>query len=180
MRSAQVSDTTRTPTPRDQRHVAVLALLSLLALAFVGYLQMFVPSAFAPRVYVRWKSGVDDRARTENEQRLKLLAGEHYEGMTWAYDLADTSPDAIGAIVGDRSVDDTGNIDRSRLTIIDITRVGPTRIHGGLSLWRDASFVPWVTRLAFSFLLLSALWLATTGWPSRILRDATEPPLTRS
>jgi hypothetical protein len=139
---------------------------SILVLAFIGYLNVFVPPVFAPRVYVRWEAGISDTVRAQRERELKLRAGERYEGMTWAYDLADPSPEGIGAIVAHGSVEDTGNIDRSRLTVTDDTRVGRTRLHGGLSVLRDAPVVPWVTRLASSFLLLSCLWLGTTGRPA--------------
>jgi hypothetical protein len=160
MRCVEVRDVSR-----DRRQVGALALSSILVLAFIGYLNVFVPPVFAPRVYVRWKAGVSDTVRAEHERELKLMAGERYEGPTWAYDLADPSSKNIGAIVAHSSVDDTGNIDRSRLVVTDTTRVGRTRLHGGLSVLRDAPVVPWLTRLASSFLILSVLWLGTTGRP---------------
>jgi hypothetical protein len=164
------------PTPRDRRQVGTLALSSILVLAFIGYLDVFVPPAFAPRVYVRWKAGVSDAARAQNERELTLLAGEPYDATTWSYDLGDPSRHAIGALVAHGSVEDTGNIDRLRLTVADDTRVGRTRIHGGLSLWRDAPIVLWLTRLASSFLVLSSLWLGTTGRSlRRRLRDLAAP-----
>ena len=141
---------------------------------------MFVPPAFAPRVYVRWKAGVSETMRTGIERELKLLAGEPYDATTWSYDLGDPSRHAIGALVAHGSVDDTGNIDRERLTVADNARVGRTRIHGGLSLWRDAPVVPWLTRLASSFLVLSSLWLGTTGRRlGRRFSDLTPPLTTR-
>jgi hypothetical protein len=156
---------TRTPSPtrRDCWHVAALALASIVVLAAVGCLKVFVGPGFAPRVYVRWVEGISDTARAGNEQQLKLLKGEPLEGTTWAYDLVDPSPQRIRAIVAHPLVADTGNIDRSRLTISDDTRVGTTRIRGGLSRWRDAPLIPWLTRLASASLVLSVLWLATTG-----------------
>jgi len=148
---------------RDRRQVGALALASMLVLACIGYLDLFVAPAFAPRVYVRWNAGVGDTERAQDERQLKLLAGEPYEGTTWVYDLADSSPQAISAIVAHPSVADTGNIDRQRMTVIDATRFGRTRIHGGLSLWRDSFLIAWMTRLASSFLLLSGLWLGATA-----------------
>jgi hypothetical protein len=167
------------PTVRDRRQVGALALSSILALAFIGCLHVFVPPAFAPRVYVQWKPGVDETARVQNERELKLLAGEPYDATTWSYDLGDSSRQAIGAIVAHGSVEDTGNIDRQRLTVADSSRVGRTRIHGGFSVWRDASVVWWLTRLASAFLVLSSVWLLTTG-PSlgRRFSDPTTPPST--
>jgi hypothetical protein len=151
---------------RDRRQVGALALTSILALAFIGYLNVFVPPVFAPRVYVRWKAGVSDTIRAQHERELRLQAGEPYEGTTWAYDLVDPSSQNIGAIVAHGAVEDTGNIDRSRLIVADDTRVGRTRLHGGLSVLRDSPVVPWLARLASSFLLLSCLWLGTTGRPA--------------
>src|SRR5262249_6725346 len=104
---------------------------------------------------------------------------ESYDATTWSYDLGDPSRQAISALVAHRSVEDTGNIDRARLTVTDDTRVGKTRIHGGLSLWRDAPAVSWLTRLASSFLVLSSLWLVTTGRsPGWTFSDRTPPPPT--
>jgi hypothetical protein len=154
---------------RDRRHVIVLAAMSALLLAILGVLQLFVPPALAPRVNVRWVPGLSDAVRAERERDLKLLAGEHLEETTWSYDLADPSPQAVEAIVKNASVEDTGHIDRSLGIVSADAPAGSTRIHGGLSTWRDAPVVPWLRRLASFFLGLSALWLATTG---RRLRQA--------
>ena len=167
------------PAFRERRQVGALALSSILVLAFIGCLHVFVPPAFAPRVYVRWKAGVSETARTQMERELKLLAGEPYDATTWSYDLGDPSRQAIGALVAHGSVEDTGNIDRVRLTVTDDTRVGTTRVHGGLSLWRDAPVVSWLTRLASSFLVLSSVWLVTTGRSlGRRFSDRTKPAAT--
>jgi hypothetical protein len=171
---------TASPAVRDRRQVGALALSSILVLAFIGYLHVFVPPAFAPRVYVRWKPGVSETARARDERELKLLAGEPYDATTWSYDLGDSSRQAIGALVAHVAVEDTGNIDRQRLTVADKTRVGRTRVRGGFSVWRDAPVVPWLTRLAFSFLALSSLWLATTArHRGRQFSDPTSGPTTR-
>jgi hypothetical protein len=175
-----VSPVIEPPTVRDRRQVGALALSSILVLAFIGYLHVFVPPAFAPRVYVKWKASASETVRTQIERELKLLAGEPYDATTWSYDLGDSSRQAIAALVAHGSVEDTGNIDRVRMTVADNARVGRTRIHGGLSLWRDARAVPWLTRLASSFLVLSSLWLATTGRSlGRWLSDRTPAPTTR-
>jgi len=158
---------------RDLRQVAALALSSILVLAFMAYLEMFVPSALAPRVYVRWKADVSEAARGQSERELKLVAGEHSEGTTWAYDLTDDSPQAIRALVRHRFVEDTGNIDREHLTVVDDSRVGRTRIHGGLSVLRHSLVATWLNRLAYSFLFLCGLWFVTTG---RRINELTASP----
>ena len=167
MKSTQlISNSTSSPTRRESRQVGMLALTSALALAVIGLLDMFVPPSIAPRVNIRWVEGVNDSARSDIERQLKLLAGQHIEATTWAYDLGDPSPEAIEAIVTHASVADTHHIDRSRRSLASDAPLGSTRIRGGLSRWRDAATVPWLTRFAFSVLIVSGFWLATTGRPA--------------
>ena len=154
------------PTRQDYRRVVALAMTSALALAAIACLYLFVPPSLAPRVNIRWADEVSDTARTEIERQLELAVGEHVEGTTWAYDLADPSSQAIAAIVTHPFVADTHHIDRARRIVSDETRLGTTRIRGGLSLWRDGPIVPWLGRLAASFLVVSGLWFATTGRPA--------------
>jgi hypothetical protein len=152
------------PTPRDRRHVVIVASTTTLVLALIGSLNLFSAPSFAPRVHVRWVPGLSDIARAEHERQLKLVAGEHLEGETWAYDLADSSSPGVQAIVGDRSVADTNDIDRARGTVSVDAPNGTTRIGSdALGPLREAPFVPWLTRFAFSLLGLSGLWLLTTG-----------------
>jgi hypothetical protein len=157
---------TPSATRRDCRQVGMLAVISALTLAAIGFLDMFVPPSVAPRVNIRWADGVSESARVDVEHQLKLVAGEHIEATTWAYDLADPSREAIEAIVTHPSVADTHHIDRSRRTLSSDAPLGSTRIRGGLSRWRDAATVPWLTRFASSVLIVSGLWLATTGRPA--------------
>jgi hypothetical protein len=143
--------------------VGVLAVISLFFFVAALYVSLFVPPAFAPRVYIRWVDGTSDATRTAAEQQLRLVEGERADGMTWGYDLVDPSEREIRAIIAEPAVADTGNIDRERVVVADVTRVGRTRVRGGLSLWRDAPFVPWVTRFAAASFVLCAIWLATSG-----------------
>ena len=153
----------RVSDQRDCRYVGILALTSALTLAAIGLLDAFVPPSLAPRVNIRWVDGLSDVARIEIEGQLHLVAGEHGEETTWAYDLADPSQQAIAAIVTHASVADTHYIDRSRRTVSADAPAGRTRIRGGLSRWRDVATAPWVTRFASSVLIVAGLWLATTG-----------------
>jgi hypothetical protein len=107
--------------------------------------------------------GTTDATRAATEQQLKLIEGEHVDGATWAYDLVDASEREIREIIANAAVADTGNIDRDRVTVADVTRTGRTRIRGGLSRWRESAALPWIMRFAAASLALSALWLATAG-----------------
>ena len=152
------------PTPRDRRHVVIVASMTTVILALIGSLNLFSAPSFAPRVHVRWVPGLSEIARVEHERQLKLVAGEHIEGETWAYDLADSSSPGVQAIVDDPSVADTDDIDRARGTVSVDAPNGATRIgNDALGPLREAPFVPWLTRFAFSLLGLSGLWLLTTG-----------------
>ena len=155
------------PTREDRRHVGVVALVSLLGLAMIACLSLFVSPAYAPRVNVRWAEGVDERTRQDGERALNLLAGAHVDGRTWAYDLGDASPEAIAAVIAHPSVEDTHYIDRSRRVVSAEAPQGTTRVRGGLSLLREAALVPWVGRLAWCVLLVSALWFVSTGQLAR-------------
>ena len=149
--------------PSDVRRVRALALGSLTTLALVGGLYFLVPTAFAPRVTIRWVDDVEDAERKQLQNQLKLAAAERIDGSTWSYDLTEPSRPAIEAIVTSPRVADTHYIDRARRELDAAAPSGTTRIRGGLSLGRESPLVPWAARLSSSFLLLSAIWLATAG-----------------
>ena len=162
------------PTRGDYRRVWALALVSVVVLAGVGLLRVFVPPAFGPRVNIRWADDVDDAARVDLEWLLKLLAGEQREGTTWLYDLGDPTPSGIKELIAHPSVADTFHIDRKLGTVSKDAPQGTTRIaHGRLSMWRDSPLFNWLTRLSLSVLAVSALWLAMTGRAAR--KSATLP-----
>jgi hypothetical protein len=64
-------------------------------------------------MHVRWQPSVDAAARSNLEARFHLLDGERLEADTWRYDLVDTDPENIRAIVDDANVADTHDLDRS-------------------------------------------------------------------
>jgi hypothetical protein len=172
-RTEDVGPVNGPPARQDRRGVCLVALASLLALALVWCLPLVVPPAFAPRVNVRWAEGVDEAARTNGERELTLLAGAQLDGRTWAYDLGDASPQAVAVVVAHPSVEDTHYIDRGRRVVAADAPQGTTRVRGGLSLVREAVLAPWVSRFAWSVLIVSALWLATAG---RSVPNGTAPP----
>src|SRR5690606_37846420 len=67
-------------------------------------------------VRVRWTQDVDDAQRRELADRHGLLdespAGPP-EDRTWAYRLADGSPENVRSLIADPQVEDTHGIDRS-------------------------------------------------------------------
>lgn len=151
------------PAHRDAAPILALAIASAAVLAGAVSLRLFVSPALAPRVNVRWTDTVSEPARAALERELMLLAGERIEGPTWAYDLGDPSARGIDALVTHPSIADTHHIDREERRVSADAPAGRTRIRGGLSVWRDSPSVLWVVRLSFAVLMISALWLATTG-----------------
>lgn len=72
-----------------------------------------------PHVNVRWADGLPDDTRAQLEGAHGLVKGEHREGTTWVYEIADASPRNIEALVKNPRVLDTHGIDRAayRLTV---------------------------------------------------------------
>ena len=160
-------------TALDRRLIRGLAAASLLALVGLALLRVFAPPVIAPRVNVRWAPGVSASARTALEERFRLFVGELREGTTWAYDMGDPSPSAVGALIRHPAVEDTSRVYR-RLGIVafDAPR-GTTRLRGGvLSALRDSPMFEWLTLFCSAALLSSTMWLALT---SRVARQVTRP-----
>ena len=66
-----------------------------------------------PHVNVRWADSVSADTRGELERAHGLVRGEHREGTTWTYELADISARNIEGLVRDPRVLDTHGIDRA-------------------------------------------------------------------
>jgi hypothetical protein len=66
-----------------------------------------------PHVNVRWADTMTEETRLELERTHGLVGGEHREGTTWTYELADTSTRNLEALVRDPRVLDTHGIDRT-------------------------------------------------------------------
>ena len=164
----------RTSAAADHRRIRRLAAGSLVVLAGIGALYLLVPPSVAPRVNVRWADGVGDTERVAHESRLRLMAGERREGSTWAYDLGDPSWRGVRALIAEPAVADTHYLNRRFGVVSRDAPAGTTRItQGALSAWRDSAVAAWMARLAFSLLIVSGLWLATSG---RSVRSPHRPP----
>ena len=132
-----------------------------------GSIHLWVPSALAPRVNVRWAPPVEEFERRNVERTLGLLDGEQVDGTTWAYDLGDPSRSAVEALVTHPLVEDTHHIDRAKREVSADAPAGRTRIRGGLSLVHDSMLLGWVERTSFAVLLVSIAWLMASGRQDR-------------
>ena len=72
-------------------------------------------------VGVRWGDEVSDADRGGLERKYDLHAGKRSEGRTWQYVLRDTSSSNVKALLEDRAVEDTNQIDRSSATPLNPT-----------------------------------------------------------
>jgi hypothetical protein len=95
--------------------VAATGLLA--ALAILNTRISPPPSDAAPLIRVRWAPSVDETQRLSRESALRLRRGPEHADRTWTYELQDTTPENIRALVTDSAVEDTDGIDRRRFRI---------------------------------------------------------------
>jgi hypothetical protein len=137
------------------------------------------PFGFAPpqprsRIAIRWAASVDDGARAAVAERLGLLDGvppDYAESRTWSYAITDTSREALGRIVGDPAVEDTGGIERGALVLSDPepwwSRAGrlfpPLRVRVFPEFWQPANASALLYNLCWGLPLLAAAFLVGRG-----------------
>ena len=92
------------------RVAAVFALVTSLAWAILSLAWPKTPV----HVHVRWKPGVTEAQRVELERRFQLTDSQPGDGVTWEYQLVDSSSANIRAIVQNERVDDTAHLNRIR------------------------------------------------------------------
>ena len=149
-----------TPSRRDIRHVSRLAVACLVLLIVAIATRTFVSPTAAPRVHVRWAPAVSDEGRTAAERRFGLVGGAQSDGRTWAYDLVDTSPANVRALVDDPAVEDTHDIDRSAGTVAPTAPPGSIHVGDGIHRLRDPRLWTWTAAASATTLVVAALWLA--------------------
>ena len=94
--------------------VTALKELGIGCLCLAGLLALVreVTWEYAPSIHVQWKVGLpaDERAALEN--RFQLVLDQQTGANDWAYDLLDTSPANIQALIEHPAVADTMDLDR--------------------------------------------------------------------
>ena len=118
-------------------HRLLVTGILCLALAAAAYASLQVMRGPQPIfVHVRWAPDVDDAAREAGERRYSLSQGEPLEGRTWGYTLNDLSTPNIKALVSDRAVEDTQDIDRTTFLASPAAERRPyTASFMAVSLW---------------------------------------------
>src|SRR6185295_17870547 len=103
------------PTRQISGAILIWTLVSIsLSIAFDLRSRASLP---APRIHVRWTSGLDDVERVALERKFHLADGEFLEQRTWAYRLTDHGRANVAALVEERHVEDTYGIDRHSLQV---------------------------------------------------------------
>ena len=128
---------------RPAARIATALLIGVVAAVGATYYLTYEP---APSIRVRWRPDVTPAAREELERAFLLVGRVAHEGSTrvFQYDLLDTSPRNIEALVTHPEVEDTDEIDRRNYVI---RADGP---YGGRWMW-VAHRVPLVRRIAPAF-----------------------------
>jgi hypothetical protein len=159
-----ITAVSRSFTPIRRLHYLLLAAAGLLAVLAVLNIRVSAPPpAGAPLIRVRWAPPVADAEQAARESAFRLRRGDPHADRTWNYDLLDTSPANIEALVTDPAVEDTDGIDRRRfrielppVTIAErLTTAYPAleRMAGrGLEKWLSVENA-WPAVLAFAWLV---------------------------
>jgi hypothetical protein len=143
-----------------------MAALAAAAAAFI--LPIAARAAAGPRgavVHVRWAASLDASARQQLEARFRLVDAEDLGQSTWRYDLLDPTSGNIRDLVGDRAVEDTHHIDRSRFRLADTQR---TARRGYFA--HGTAVVTAADRLAIALAIVAALLALYVRVEDRILR----------
>lgn len=110
----------------------------------------------APLIHVRWAAAVDDRTRTELQQRFALTGAQHDSGRTWFYFLTAPNTSNIRALVTSSAVEDTHHLDRLAFRVSAAAeRRGPYISDGSVPRWLPNALL----ELAIG-LLVAAAWAA--------------------
>ncbi len=157
----------RALTSSHRLRVAAFIAASVLILVAAIALRASTPLPFAPRVRVRWNATLDADQRAALERQFRLFMGESHDHTTWEYDLVDSSPALVAALVAHPDVADTHYLDRST------GRIAPDAPAGSIRL-RGRPIAAFVHSIAFNLVLLfwtfsiivSGVWLASGADPS--------------
>ena len=94
------------------RTAAAISGAALLGLASAYYFT-YEP---APEIGILWRSDLSAERRAELERRFRLVNRKPSEDR-FSYDLLDTRPENVEALVGERDIEDTDRVDREGVTI---------------------------------------------------------------
>jgi hypothetical protein len=132
--------------------VLLAAILPLAARALAG-----------PRgaiVHVRWDASLPATERTALETRHRLADGQRLDAVTFQYDLLDTSPENIRALVAEPAADDTHHLDRPNAALDAAASRTARRLRFGST---GAMLVTVLDRLAIASAAIAVLLLLVSA-----------------
>lgn len=95
----------------DRMRSAARVFGAVVAINAIWFGTKALTSSPAPAVHVVWQPWVDATERRQLETQFSLVNGVHVVDQNYGYDLLDSRPDNIAALVKHRAVVDTGDID---------------------------------------------------------------------
>lgn len=110
---------TRTPAVPFHRRRRARRLWIAIGALLAAVLALVRVTVIEPPITVRWRADLSAADRDAAERRYRLRNAELVEGTTWRYDVGDRSEENLAALVRDPAVEDTGHLDRVRLTLPD-------------------------------------------------------------
>ena len=114
-------------TTKRARVLVIVGVVGLVSMR-VAYDLTYEP---APAVRVEWRKGIADWRRKWFEIEYRLEDPQAPHGMSYAYVLFDTRPSNIRALVTNRWVAGTGDIDRTKFEVPWVT-------------WQETSEFTWI------------------------------------
>ncbi len=102
---------------RRTHHLVGRAALALLVMNVVWFGTKTLTTTPAPAIHVGWRAGLSAAERESRERRYLLVNPEQLRETWWAYDLLETSPENIRALVTDPAVVDTQELDQLGMRI---------------------------------------------------------------
>ena len=138
----------------------VVAASVLLAFG-VAYYLTYEPSV---RIGVRWRDGVTEERRGELERRFRLVNGVS-TGTSFRYDLLDTRPTNIEALIKDPNAEDTESVSRTLF-------VAPPDIEYGQSWMWIAHRIPGLRAPGVVEAIVMTCVIALVGGVGRLAQGA--------
>ncbi len=142
---------------RLSRSTWVRGLALLLAGLALTAVRPWLDGSPSRYVHVRWRTDVSDIERWWLEQRFSLRT-EHHDGRSYGYDLLDSSPANVGALLDHPSVEDTASFDRTRKVVSPDAETGRSRT-GVAWRWRVEGVLPWLRPLGLITIFVAGVLL---------------------
>lgn len=161
------------------RSWVVIPIVGAIVLASLGITYYFTVEP-ALTVKVRWRATVTPVQRAELERQFLLVRPMPDQGRTYRYDLLDTSPSNMEALVHDPAVEDTADIDTVRYTLPPDYPYGTSWTWAAyrVPILREPGVVEAVVGISAAMLIVPPMWAVWSVVSGR--RKARARPVRKS